>query len=161
MNYLLHYNVSFSLMKFSSSKMNRKARVGPHSMLQERLREARCGERKEIWSRGQAEAFCPGDCVWDPGCPQELSSESCIRNAGQLAAFQGRLEQTSRSIWGQAGQALKSPVKWPLDVPVWDSVPTSWKRSFRSLRLFILKSPPGKESLHEASETWQDSLAVP
>ena len=34
MNYLLHYSVSFSLMQFGSSEMNRKAREGARSMLQ-------------------------------------------------------------------------------------------------------------------------------
>lgn len=51
MNYLLHYNVSFSLMQFSSSKLNRKAWEGPHSMVQEELLEARCGVEKEIRGR--------------------------------------------------------------------------------------------------------------
>lgn len=55
MSYLLHYSVSFSLMQFGSSEMNRKAREGARSMLQGSYWKQDVDGERRATDLGQAE----------------------------------------------------------------------------------------------------------
>lgn len=105
MNYLLHYNVSFSLMQFSSSKLNRKAWEGSHSIVvvgaggrQRTYWKQDVEWEREVRSTGQRRPAAQEACAEDPGCAHgKLNSELLLdrksRAAGSLPRAAGAKAQ--------------------------------------------------------------------
>ena len=106
MNYLLHYNVSFSLMQFSPSKLNRKAWEGSHSMVVVVWGKQRTYWKQDMkWER-RSGAGASGGLLPRRPVPRTLAvptgnwiqSSLWIVNPGQLAACPGRLARKRRNV---------------------------------------------------------------
>lgn len=165
MNYLLHYNVSFSLMQFSWSKMNRKAREGPHSMLWEELLEARWGERKVIHRRSGAGAS--GGLLPKRRAPRTLAvptgnwiqSSFCIIIQGSWRLPKGDWSETARASEATLANLCRARWGWG---PKYAGLGPHDDVHLQALHFvnFKVHSSLGKERLHYTPESWRVGITL-